>query len=175
MIGSQIGCTNLVEIPPAYGYITLWVSVFHQAWKSLTLIVLLQQMKKCAHFEFQRLVFPTTAYFIMDFISYTLAMFIYCFQSLQDQLQTQFIGLNLFMLLLFLLNVPHVIVGLSIVYLKDFKDPIQEISKLDYYYSVSIFQRKTIDRNSKSTLSSSVNGQSEEAFKHLFQMVSDDN
>jgi hypothetical protein len=80
------------------------------------------------------------------------------------------------MLTLYLLNIPHILVGLSIVYLKDFKDPIQEVSKLDYFYSVSIFQRKTIDHN-KSVGTSSINQteKEEHIFNHIYKMVSDEN
>jgi len=125
IIGTEIGCTNLIDVPRAYAMITLWASLFHQVWKTATLIGLLYQMKKCAHFEFQRLVFPTTAYFIMDFISYSIAIFIFTFFRMADSFAIQYNqGLNLFLLTMFLLNIPHIIVGLSIIYLKDFKDPI---------------------------------------------------
>ena len=84
IIANEIACTNLIDLPPAYAMITLYVSVFHQVWKTATLIGLLYQMKKCAHFEFKRLIIPTTAYFVMDFISYTLAMVIFCFFRMED-------------------------------------------------------------------------------------------
>ena len=104
-------------------------------WKTATLIGLLYQMKRCAYFEFQRLIIPTSAYFVMDFLSYSLAIFIFCYFRMGDSFSIQYNkGFNLSLLTVFLLNIPHIIVGLSIVYLKDFKDPIQEISKLDYFY-----------------------------------------
>ena len=39
------------------------------------------------------------------------------------------------------MNIPQVMVGIALVYLKDDKDAIQEISKLDNLCKVSIFQR----------------------------------
>ena len=69
----------------------------------------------------------------MDMLSYGMVIFIFTAESM---------GLfesNRAMLILYLLNIPQIIQAVAILYLKDSKDVMQELSKLDYLVIVSIF------------------------------------
>jgi hypothetical protein len=81
---SEMTCTDFVDIPDTYAWLTLIVSSINQVWKSITLSTLLRNMKKCTHFEFKRLVFPTTLYFVMDFISYSICIYFFTIFRLSD-------------------------------------------------------------------------------------------
>jgi hypothetical protein len=122
IIISEMSCTDFVNIPDTYAFLTLSVSATNQIWKTVVLLCLLSNMKKCTHFEFKRLVFPTTLYFVTDFISYSICIYFFTFfrlsniemKSWHDQV----------LITLYLLGFPQIVVGLSIIHLKDFKDPI---------------------------------------------------
>ena len=45
LTGVEISCTNLIEIPTTYGYLTMYISLFNLSLKTLTFTVLIYQMK----------------------------------------------------------------------------------------------------------------------------------
>ena len=124
IVASEIDCTNLVYIPHIYGWITMGVSWFHFTWKLIVVSILLYQMKRRANFEFKRLIFPTTVYFIVDCLSYCLCIYVFTMERLDYLGQSKSSNLNRTTITIYLLNIPQILVGLSIVHLKDFKDPI---------------------------------------------------
>lgn len=103
IIISEIACTDLVNIPEIYGLITLFVSCFNQVWKTSVLVILLLNMRKCTHFEFRRLIFPTTLYFVMDFISYSLCIYLFTVFRWNYYVNNVF---EMFALALYLLGIP---------------------------------------------------------------------
>ena len=45
LTGVEISCTNLIEIPTTYGYLTMYISLFNLSLKTLTFTVLIYQMQ----------------------------------------------------------------------------------------------------------------------------------
>ena len=97
------------------------------------------------HYEFMRRYKPLLFFFIVDFASYSIEIFVYSIELLPSQnLKSTFIGT--LVRYLYILNIGPLLAGLAIIYLKDNSDVIQEISKLDYLCKVSIFQKQTFKR-----------------------------
>ena len=56
----------------------------------------------------------------------------------------------------YLLNLPQIMIAFAILKLKDSKDVIQELSKLDYLIMVSVFQKLcSVDKGNIGTFTSS--------------------
>ena len=89
-------------------------------------------MYKYQRFEYNRTSKPLFIYFLLDIFSYALVIIMFTLQRLNKDTLLILTGL-------YMINFPQIIVGFAIVRLKDNKDFIQELSKLDYLVIVSIF------------------------------------
>ena len=109
-------------------------------------------------------------YFIIDFIAYFTGIYVYTRErisprnltpdnpsQLYDKSENK-TWFELAFLIIYLLNIPQILVGYSIIYFKDQKDMINEINKLNDI-KVSIFQKDKIVNPSVDTKS--------EAFDYL--------
>lgn len=134
----QVSCTNLIQIPEIYGWISLVDSLVNFTFKLLTFLTLIYLMRKYNHFEFRRTSLKMLIYFLVDMLSYGMVIFIYTSQRLSWLDQEPVI------IVCYLLNLPQIMIGYAILKLKDSKDVIQELSKLDYLIIVSVFQRHTL-------------------------------
>lgn len=137
-----MSCTNLIEVPLTYGRLALYNSLVNFGLKTIIFWTLMALMYRYHRFEFNRTAKRLIFYFVIDIISYGMAIFIFTAESM---------GLfesNRTMLSLYLLNAPQIMLAYAILNLKDSKDVMQELSKLDYLLIVSIFQRQAIDPNS---------------------------
>lgn len=141
LIGLQIGCTNLIRSPNIYGYINMVQCCFDFLMKLLTFFYLQCQMYYFHHFEFRRISKQLLVYFLLDMLSFLLTIFIYYLQQL-DLVPDRFI------MFCYIVNLHHIIIAYAIIYLKDSKDCLQELSKLDYLLKISIFQRSAIQEDS---------------------------
>jgi len=93
------------------------------------------QMKKYINYEYKRLYFKLGIYFVIDIFSYSIS--VYCFTSIRLSIHLY----EHFSTLMFIINLPQILMSCGVLYLKDNKDMLQELSKLDYLIPVSIFQR----------------------------------
>lgn len=134
LIGMQIDCTNLIKTPDIYGYVNMWQSSFDFVLKLVTFLYLQCQMFYFHHFEFKRISKQLLVYFLLDMLSFLLTIFIYFLEQM-DKVPNRFI------MFCYITNVHHIILGYAILFLKDSKDCLQELSKLDYLLKISIFQR----------------------------------
>ena len=133
---TEILCTNMVDLPGVYATLTIYVSLFNLSVKLGVFCILMLQLRFYQDFEYKRLRRNLSMYFIVEWISYGLCIQYFYWQRNHSHTDDNFSVVNT---ILYMLNVPLIFVGLSIVYLKDLKDPISEISKLDNLYIVSIF------------------------------------
>ena len=123
---TEISCTNLVDIQPIYGYMALIPSLVTIFVKIIVAIVLFHVMYKYANYEFKR-IFPTMiCYFIIDLIAYSLAIAVFTIEYLGEQNFDGFYNKKFVKILriLYLTNVPQILVGYSIIRFKDYHDPI---------------------------------------------------
>ena len=63
---TEILCTNLVEIKPAYGYISFYVSMITVSIKLVVAATLFYLMKKYANYEYGRITRSLVVYLILD-------------------------------------------------------------------------------------------------------------
>lgn len=82
-------------------------------------------------------------YFLLDISSLTVCIYMFTAQRLD-------LYENSTSLVIYLMNGPQIVVAFAILYLKDSKDVLQELSKLDYLLMISIFQRNTHQRDNNS-------------------------
>ena len=119
---TEISCTNMVNLKDVYKLSTVCVSGFNLIAKLLIFSYLMLQLRFYQDFEYKRLMRNLSTYFIVEWLSYLLC--IYYFFLARETLATEMNLTNAFFTILYLLNVPLIFVGLSIIYLKDLKDPI---------------------------------------------------
>ena len=81
-------------------------------------------------------------FFFVDMISYSLAVLVYTNERLNADVFNQDTFMWYFISICYFLNLPHILTGVSYLYLKSHSDLIMELSKLDYLLIVSIFQRE---------------------------------
>lgn len=141
LIGMQIDCTNLISTPPIYGYLNLGESCFDFTMKLTTFFFLLCQMYYFHHFEYNRISKQLLIYFFLDMLTFMLTIFIYFLEQLDQEP-------NSFIMFCYIVNIHHIMLGYAIIYLKDSKDCLQELSKLDYLLKISIFQRNAVREDS---------------------------
>lgn len=141
LIGLQIHCTNMVQTPDIYGKLLMGESCFDFAMKVVTFLYLQCQMYYFHHFEFRRISKHMLLYFLLELFSFLLTIMIYYLQQ---------IGVvpNRFLVFCYIVNLHHIIVAIAVLFLKDSKDCLQELSKLDYLLKISIFQRSAIHSDS---------------------------
>jgi len=89
-------------------------------------------MFKFHRFEYKRTSKPLVIYFISDIVSYGMMIYMLTIQRLDRPVSH-------FLIVVYMLNFPQIMLGFGILYLKDNKDVLQELSKLDYLVHVSIF------------------------------------
>ena len=73
----QVSCTNLINSPEIYGFISLADSLVNFTFKLLTFLALIYLMRKYHHFEFKRTSLKLFLYFVVDMLSYGMVIFIY--------------------------------------------------------------------------------------------------
>lgn len=93
------------------------------------------------HFEFRRISKHMLIYFLLELLSFLLTILIYYLQQLGKVP-------NRFLMFCYIENLHHIMIAYAILYLKDSKDCLQELSKLDYLLKISIFQRSAIPSES---------------------------
>jgi hypothetical protein len=113
----------------------MWFSVFEIALMTVVFIVLMSLMFKLQNYEFNRLWKQLSLYFCLIFLAYTFSVYIFT----QIRLSTQWY--NKIITALYITNTPQIAISCGVVFLKDNKDMLQELSKLDYLVKISIFQR----------------------------------
>lgn len=142
---TEIACTNLIEINPAYGYLSLWMSVITVSIKLTVALTLFYLLKKHANYEFGRITCSLVGYLILDVLSYSLGSLLFTVELFGDNNMQKCTSIPFcsklfkFLRIFFLTNVPQVLVGYAIIRLKDYNDPIQFISRFDHTEKVSIF------------------------------------
>ena len=162
---TEILCTNLVEIKPAYGYISFYVSMITMSIKLIVAATLFYLMKKYANYEYGRITRSLVGYLILDVVSYCLGSFLFTIELLGENNMKNCANIEYcnklfrFLRIFFLTNVPQVLVAYAIIRLKDYNDPIQYISRFDNTQKVSIFQRWIDSSFSERTTESSVSSQ----------------
>lgn len=131
----QIVCTDLVDLPFIYGHLSMWVSCFLLLCKTVIFLELLWLMHRHIRYEFDRLYKNLCLYFVIDWISYFIS--IYTFTMIRLSLHEY----QHVVTFIFITNLHQIGMSCAILYLKDTRDMIQELSKLDNLLVVSIFQR----------------------------------
>ena len=111
----QVSCTNVLNIPKTYGYITAGECSFNFVVKTFTFLILLHQMYHFHRFEFKRTSKALLIYFLLDIFSFGLTIYIFTLERLG---KTK----NAFMLFCYLVNLPQILIGYAVLYLKDSKD-----------------------------------------------------
>lgn len=142
----EIACTNLQTIPIIYAYITMTSGIYNLLNKIFTFLLLKCLMRKYHNFEYKKNFKYWIIYFCLDFASYIGSIYIYTvFRIIPINEGGEFDG---FSVTIYLINAPQILIGLAIIFFKNNTDYIQDVSKLDYYEIVSIFQKPTIrERN----------------------------
>jgi len=73
----QLYCTDLVDLPPIYGWLSLWMSVMELVIMTKIFITLLQLMRKNMNYEFKRLWKSLTLFFCINMASYAFNVFVF--------------------------------------------------------------------------------------------------
>jgi len=73
----QLSCTDLVDLPPIYGYLSMWISVFEIILMVIVFAYLMCLMHRYQNYEFNRLWKNLTIYFFLIFLAYSLSTFIF--------------------------------------------------------------------------------------------------
>jgi hypothetical protein len=136
-----MGCTNMLNIPIIYPYLTLSVSCINLVIKSMAFVTL-QYMTYYYHkYVFECFSRSDLKLFIFDFFSYGINIAIF---TIERHNHEHFRPLMDIVLVIYLVNVPIIIISYAILRLKFTDDVISEISKLDNIMIVSIFQRQKL-------------------------------
>jgi hypothetical protein len=99
LIITQVSCTNVINIPKSYGYLTLIETGVDLAIKTLTFWYLIHQMYHFHRYEFNRMFRPLFLYYLIDMMSFTMTITVFTLERLA-------VTNNNFMLVLYLLNIP---------------------------------------------------------------------
>lgn len=130
MISAQLVCTNMVLLPNIYGYITMSISILNLILKIIVFSSMICLMRRYSRQQYKINVRPTTIYFFIDLISYVTCIYYYTTERLQPRNEVEKNNHRdkkwyyFTTLIIYLLNIPQIMVGLSIIYLKDQKDMI---------------------------------------------------
>ena len=124
----------MIYVPAIYSDLALYERLMNLIIKFLVFSALISWMYKRQDFEFKRSAKKWIYYFIADQLSLFLGCYVF---YIQRDLMFQYRGK--FFLIVYILNVPQIIIAIAIIYLKDENDYIQEISYLEYQMPVSIF------------------------------------
>jgi hypothetical protein len=133
MVTLQIKCTNMLQLPNSYGLITGVMSSVTLFAKTGVFIALIVMMKKFNHREYKRNWKPLSLYFIIDFVAYFTSIYIYTIERVSpksmrdpDDLPNDHTidWFHITVLIFYLVNIPHIILGYAIIYFKDQKDMI---------------------------------------------------
>lgn len=138
----QISCTNMITLPLVYGTLNLYMNSFNLALKAVVFAALMCAMRKYGHRVYKKTSKRLFIFFIVDMISYSTAIVVYTNERLNADLFTAQTFWWYFFTFAYTLNLPHILTGISYLYLKSHSDLIMELSKLDYLLIVSIFQRE---------------------------------
>jgi len=101
----------MLLLPDYYGYITMSISLFNLVVKTCIFITLVSLMRNYAREQYKINAIPMTIYFILDFLAYFIAIYLYTHQRLSngvhDDDQDAKVPWDEFLaLIMYLLNIP---------------------------------------------------------------------
>lgn len=139
---TMTSCTHLVALPMVYGLITLGFSVVNLTLKTVVFFVLMWVMKNNGgHLVYKKTKYKLCIFFCVDFLSYLISIVIYTFERSNSDIFNNMVVRHL-ILFCYLANIPQILSGYAILYLKSQDDLLMELSKLDWLAIQSIFSRR---------------------------------
>ena len=131
-----MSCTNMLNIPIIYPYLTLTVSCINLIIKFVTFIVLQYMIYNYHKYVFECFSRSDLQVFIFDFFSYCVNIVIFTIERHNHEHFRPFMDI---ILVIYIVNLPIILISYSILRLKNTDDVISEVSKLDNIMIVSIF------------------------------------